>query len=75
MRNRVFNLPFAFCILTFCNYSGLPLSTGAKKRAVTVMAAPLQPKQRVRGESAAGTGTDGVKGNSALTRLAPKRSG
>jgi hypothetical protein len=39
----------------FCNYSGLPLSTGAKKRAVTVMAAPLQPKQRVRSESAAGT--------------------
>jgi hypothetical protein len=44
-------------ILRFCNYSGLPLSTGAKKRAATVMATPLQPKQRVRSESAAGTGT------------------
>ncbi len=42
------------------NYSGLPLNTGAKKRAVTVMAALLQPKQRVRSESAAGTGTDSV---------------
>jgi hypothetical protein len=60
---------------TFCNYSGLPLSTGAKKRAVTVMAAPLQPKQRVRSESAAGTGTGSVKGKSTLARLAPKRSG
>jgi hypothetical protein len=39
-----------------CNYSGLPLSAGAKKRAVTIMVAPLQPKQRVRSESAAGTG-------------------
>ncbi len=58
-----------------CNYSGLPLSTGAKKRAVTVMAAPPQPKQRVRSESAAGTGTDSVKGNRTLARLAPKRSG
>jgi hypothetical protein len=35
------------------SYSGLPLSTGPKRRAVTVMAAPLQPKQRVRSESAA----------------------
>ncbi len=43
------------------NYSGLPLSTGAKKRAVTVMAAPPQPKQRVHSESAAGTGTDSVE--------------
>jgi hypothetical protein len=58
-----------------CNYSGLPLSTGAKKRAATVMVAPLQPKQRVRSESAAGTGTDSVKGKSTLARLAPKRSG
>ncbi len=57
------------------NYSGLPLSTGAKKRAVTVVTAPLQPKQRVHSESAAGTGTDGVKGESTLARLAPKRSG
>jgi hypothetical protein len=57
------------------NYSGLPLSTGAKKRAVTVMATPLQPKQRVRSKSAAGTGIDGVKGESTLARLAPKRSG
>jgi hypothetical protein len=39
------------------------------------MAAPLQPKQRVRSESAAGTGTGSVKGKSALARLAPKRSG
>jgi len=46
-----------------------------KKRAVTVMATPLQPKQRVRSESAAGTGTDGVNGKSTLARLAPKRSG
>ncbi|MEK6697565.1 MAG: hypothetical protein AABZ10_00840 [Nitrospirota bacterium] len=59
----------------FNNYSGLPLSTGAKKRAVTVMAAPLQPKQRVRSESAAGTGADSVKGKSTPARLAPKRSG
>ncbi|HWR73050.1 MAG TPA: hypothetical protein VN604_07755, partial [Nitrospirota bacterium] len=44
------------------NYPGLPLSTGAEKRAVTVMATPLQPKQRVRSESAAGTGIDDVKG-------------
>ncbi len=58
-----------------CNYSGLPLSTGAKKRAKTVMAPPLQPKQRMRSESAAGTGSDRVKGNSAPVRLAPKRSG
>jgi len=36
------------------------VSTGAKKRAVTVMVEPLQPKQRVRSESAAGTGIDGV---------------
>jgi len=57
------------------NYSGLPLSTGAKKRTVTVMATPLQPKQRVRSESAAGTGTDSVKGQSTPARLAPKRSG
>jgi hypothetical protein len=42
------------------NYSGLPLSTGAKKRNLTIMVAPLQQKQRVRSESAAGTGTDGV---------------
>ena len=42
------------------NYSGLPLSTGAKKRAATVMVAPLQQKQRVRSESAAGTGADSV---------------
>jgi hypothetical protein len=62
-------------LLFFCNYSGLPLSTGAKKRAVTVMAAPTKPKQRVRSESAAGTGTDSVKGKSTLARLAPKRSG
>jgi hypothetical protein len=55
--------------------SGLPLSTGAKKRAATVMEAPLQPKQRVRGESAAGTGIDIVKGTSTPARLAPKRSG
>jgi len=27
---------------------------------VTVMGTPLSPKQRVRSESAAGTGTDGV---------------
>ncbi len=60
---------------SFSNYSGLPLSTGAKKRAVTVMATPHQPKQRVRSESAAGTGTDSVKGKSTLARLAPKRSG
>jgi hypothetical protein len=39
------------------------------------MAAPLQLKQRVRNESAAGTGTDGVKGKSTLARLAPMRSG
>jgi len=39
------------------------------------MAAPPQPKQRVRSESAAGTGIDSVKGNSTLARLAPKRSG
>jgi hypothetical protein len=39
------------------------------------MATPLQPKQRVRSESAAGTGTDGVNGKSTLARLAPKRSG
>ncbi|MEK6698726.1 MAG: hypothetical protein AABZ10_06760 [Nitrospirota bacterium] len=58
-----------------CNYSGLPLSTGAKKRAMTVMAAPLEPKQRVRSESAAGTCTDSVKSKSMLARLAPKRSG
>jgi len=51
------------------------LSTGAKKRAATVMVAPLQPKQRVRSESAAGTGADSVKGKSTLARLAPKRSG
>jgi len=61
--------------LHYTNYPGLPLRTGAKKRAVTVMAAPLQPKQRVRSESAAGTGADSVKGNSTLARLAPKRSG
>jgi hypothetical protein len=42
------------------NYSGLPLSTGAKKRAATVMGAPLLPEQRVRSESAAGKGTDTV---------------
>jgi len=46
-----------------------------KKRAVTVIAAPLQPKQRVRSESAAGAGTDSMKGKSTLARLAPKRSG
>jgi len=40
----------------FGNYSGLPLSTGAKKRAVTVMTAPLQSKQRVRGERRCGYG-------------------
>jgi hypothetical protein len=39
------------------------------------MAPPLQPKQRVRSESAAGTGTDSVKGKSTPARLAPKRSG
>jgi hypothetical protein len=60
---------------SLCNYSGLPLSTGAKKRAVTILAAPLQPNQRVRSESAAGMGTDSVKGNRTLARLAPKRSG
>jgi hypothetical protein len=65
---------FQFSIFN-CNYSGLPLSTGAKKRAVTVMAAPPPPKQRVRSESAAGTGADSVKGKSKLARLAPKRSG
>jgi hypothetical protein len=59
----------------FDNCSGLPLSTGAKKRAVTVMAAPLQPQQRVRSESAAGTGADSLKGKSTRARLAPKRSG
>ncbi|MEK6698470.1 MAG: hypothetical protein AABZ10_05430 [Nitrospirota bacterium] len=42
---------------------------------MTVMAAPPQPKQRVRSESAAGTGTGSVKGKSTLARLAPKRSG
>ncbi len=51
-------------VISFCreisNYSGLPLSTGAKKRAATVMVAPLQQKQRVRSESAAGTGADSV---------------
>jgi hypothetical protein len=57
------------------NYTGLPLSAGAKKRAVTVMVAPLQPKQRVRSESAAGTGADSVKDNRTPARLAPKRSG
>jgi hypothetical protein len=51
---------FQFSIFIFRNYSGLPLSTGAKKRAVTIVGAPLQPKQRVRSESAAGTGTDSV---------------
>jgi hypothetical protein len=39
------------------------------------METPLQPKQRVRSESAVDTGTDGVKGKSTLARLAPKRSG
>jgi hypothetical protein len=39
------------------------------------MAAPLQPKQRVRSESSVGTGTGSVKGKSTLARLAPKRSG
>ncbi len=39
------------------------------------MAAPLQPQQRVRSESAAGTGADSVKGTGMLERLAPKRSG
>jgi hypothetical protein len=39
------------------------------------MGAPLQPKQRVRSESAAGTGADGVKGKSTLARLTPKQSG
>jgi len=40
------------------HYSGLPLSTGAKKRAVTIMVVPLHPKQRVRSESAAGADID-----------------
>jgi hypothetical protein len=39
------------------------------------MAAPLQPKQRVRSVSAAGKSTDNEKGKSMLARLAPKRSG
>ncbi len=64
--------PIVLFINGIRHYSGLPLSTGAKKRAVTVMATPPQPKQRVRSESAAGTGTDSVKGKSTP---APKRSG
>jgi len=42
---------------------------------VIVMVAPLQPKQRVRSESAAGTDTDSLAATGTLARLAPKRSG
>jgi hypothetical protein len=61
---------------------GFPVTTqicrsaqAQNKRAVTVMAAPLQSKQRVRSEGAAGTGINDVKGNKTLARLAPVRSG
>jgi hypothetical protein len=65
----------AICINSFCNYSGKALSTGATKRACNQYNNTTQPKQRVRSESAVGTGIDGFRSPSIPARLVLKRSG